>query len=390
MSIRTRSKGTRRCGVALAVGLASLATPAAVQAAEVDLGTAHPYSVLGGSTVTNTGVTNLMGDLGVSPGAVADLGTLQVGGATHQGLDPVSLQAQTDLTTAYNVAAGEPFSADLSGQNVGTRTLTAGTYRYSAAAGFSGALTLNAQGDPNARWIFQIGTALTTASNASVLLTNGASPCNVYWQVGSSAVLGTNTTFVGTIMADQSVTAQTGATVNGRALARIAAVNLDANTFVDPGCARGGTTTQGTPGTPTTSNPTPTPGAGFPGSTGNPGNPVNQPPPASRTTRRLRRGRSTLRRTTPARPGRCTDGFTARVRGSYIKSVAFRLDGKRIANKRRSPFKVYVKAAGAGRHKVTARVTYKDATRAKTMTMRYRGCAAAALQPRRGPSRFTG
>ena len=78
------------------------------------------------------------------------------------------------------------------------------------------------------------------------------------------------------------------------------------------------------------------------------------------------------------------------MRGSYIKSVVFRLDGKRIASRRRSPFKVYVKAAGAGRHKVTARVTYRDATRAKTMTMRYRGCAAAALQPRRGPSQFTG
>ncbi|HEX5910168.1 MAG TPA: hypothetical protein VFY44_06710, partial [Thermoleophilaceae bacterium] len=128
--------------------------------------------------------------------------------------------------------------------------------------------------------------------------------------------------------------------------------------------------------------------------TGAPGNNAgtgNQPPPASRTTRRLRRGTSTLRRTRNPAPGAtCTDGFTARVRGAYVKSVVFRLDGKRIATKRRSPFSAYVKAAGAGRHKVTAKVTYRDATRAVTRTLRYRGCAAAVLQPRRGPSQFTG
>jgi hypothetical protein len=369
------------------MGFAALATPVAAQAAEVDLGTAHPFSVLGGSTVTNTGTTNLAGDLGVSPGAVADVGTLNQGGARYELLSPVSLQAQTDLTTAYNTAANEASSANLSGQNVGARTLTAGTYTYSSSAIMTGQLTLDAQGDPASRWIFQIGSDLTTASNSSVLLTNGASPCNVYWQVGSSATLGTDTDFVGTIMADQSITTQTGTTVLGRALARIAAVNLDANTFVDPGCARGGTTTQGTPPTSATATPT--------GSSPTSG---NQPPPGSQSTAPTKKGSSRLVFTPNARPGRvprsgprsrCTSGFTARVRGKLVKSVVFSIDGKRIANRTRSPFQVSVKARG-GKHRVSARVSYRDATRAKTMSVAYRGCAAAVLQPRRGPSQFTG
>ena len=170
-------------------------------------------------------------------------------------------------------------------------------------------------------------------------------------------------------------------------------MTLNNNTFTNPACTRGLPTTQGTPhssGTPADSGRR-IPGAtGSPGHTGNTGN-GNQPPPASRTTRRLRRGTSTLRRTTNPAPGAtCTDGFTARVRGAYVKSVVFRLDGKRISTKRRSPFSAYVKAAGAGKHKVTAKVTYRDATRAVTRTLRYRGCAAAVLQPRRGPSQFTG
>lgn len=399
MSNRTCLRGARRYGVALAVGFASLAVPVSAQSAEVDLGTAHPFRALGATAVTNTGPSVLNGDLGVFQPAggalsgfrVVDGGPGIVNGAVHDD-DVVAQSAQSDLTTAYNVAAGEPSSGSLTGQDLGNRTLTPGTYTSSSSAQLTGPLTLDAQGDPAARFIFQIGTTLTTAPNASVVLTNGASPCNVYWQVGSSATLDTDTVFVGTIMANASITVNTRTTVLGRALARTGAVTLDNNTFTDPGCARGGTTTQGTPGTPATSGTpgTPAPVAAAPAPAPAPAANADQPPPGSRTTVRTRKGTSTLRRTTRLASGRkCTDGFTARVRGRLIKSVVFRLDGKRVSTRRRSPFQVYVKAA-AGKHKVTARVSYKDATRAKTMTLAYRGCASAALRPRRGPSQFTG
>jgi hypothetical protein len=390
MSDRTRSRGARRCGVALVLGLATLAAPTAAQAAEVNLATANPFSVLGGVSVSNTGPSVLGGDLGVSPGNTTPGYTaLMVGGAIHAG-DATALQAQADLTAAYGVAAGEPSSSNRTGTDTAGQTLIPGTYTWSSDANLTGPLTLDGQGDANSRFIFQIGSALDTGTGFSVALTGGASACNVYWQVGSSATLGTTNAFVGTIMANNSISLDTGTTVLGRALARVGSVTTDTNTFTDPGCAAGQTTTQGTPATPATSGPT-TP-IGFPGA-GNagPGNAGNQPPPASRTTRRLRRGTSTLRRTTNPAPGAtCTRGFTARVRGSYVKSVVFRLDGKRVSTRRRSPFSAYVKAAGAGKHKVTATVTYRDATRAVTRTLRYRGCAAAALQPRRGPSQFTG
>lgn len=403
MSTRIRFTEVR-CGVALAVGFASLALPVAAQAAEVDLGTAHPYRALGASAVTNTGSSVLNGDLGVfQPGGGALTGFFRVdggpgivNGAVHDN-DVNAQSAQSDLTTAYNVAAGEPSSANLTGQNIGNRTLLAGTYTYSTSAGLTGQLTLDAQGDPNARFLIQIGTTLTTASNSSVLLTNGASPCNVYWQVGSSATLGTDTAFIGTILANTSITANTGTTFVGRALARTGAVTLDTNTFNDPGCARGGTTTQGTP--PPAGTTTPSPVATSPGA-GNTPNIVNQPPPGSQSTVPTRKGTATLRLTPRAAPGStprsprtgpgsCMTGFSARVRGHLVKSVVFSLDGKRIASRRRSPFQVFVKAM-EGKHKIKARVSFKDATRAKTMTVAYRGCAAALLRPRRGPSQFTG
>ena len=137
-----------------------------------------------------------MSDLGVSPGtSLVGFGLpAVVNGATHNN-DAVAGQAQSDLTTAYNVAAGQPVAPadDLSGTSLGNRTLTAGAYRYTSSAQLTGALTLNAQGDPDAQFVFEIGSALTTAPASSVVLINGASPCNVYWQVGSSATLETTT-----------------------------------------------------------------------------------------------------------------------------------------------------------------------------------------------------
>ena len=169
--------------------------------------------VLGGSTVTNTGPSVLNGDLGVAPGtALVGFGLpAVVNGATHDN-DAVANQAQADLTTAYNVAAGQPVAPanDLTGTDLGNRTLTAGAYRYTSSAQLTGPLTLDAQGDPNAQFVFEIGSALTTAPASSVVLINGASPCNVYWQVGSSATLDTTTAFQGNLMALTSISLNNG------------------------------------------------------------------------------------------------------------------------------------------------------------------------------------
>ncbi|MGI9083695.1 MAG: ice-binding family protein [Aeromicrobium sp.] len=215
-------------------------SPAAAVATQVDLGTASSFSVLGGSTVTNTGSSVISGDLGVSPGtAVTGFPPGIVLGTIHEN-DAVAAQAQADLTTAYNNAAGQASDVTLASAELGGLTLVPGVYTASSSAQLTGTLTLDAQGDPNAVFIFQIGSTLTTASNSSVLLINGADPCNVFWQVGSSAILGTNTTFVGTIMALTSVTVNTGASIDGRALARNGAVTLDTNRITTPDCADGG------------------------------------------------------------------------------------------------------------------------------------------------------
>jgi len=218
------------------------APPIAVGAAvpPTVLGTAQGFLVLGGATVTNTGTTTVTGgSLGVSPGtAVVGFppGIVVPPGAIHAA-DAVAAQAQSDVTTAYNVLAGQARTATLTGQDLGGKTLTPGVYFFATAAQLTGQLTLDAKGDASAVFVFQIGSTLTTASNASVLLVNGASPCNVYWQVGSSATLGTGTRFVGNILALTSIALNTGASVSGRALARNGATTLDTNTFSSGGCA---------------------------------------------------------------------------------------------------------------------------------------------------------
>jgi hypothetical protein len=367
-------KRARRAGLALAVGAAFAAVPVTAQASQVNLGTAGSFVALGGSTVTNTGPSVLNGDLGVAPGtALVGFGLpAVVNGATHAN-DGVAQQAKLDLTTAYNVAAGQPVAPadDLSGTNLGSRTLTAGAYRYTSSAQLTGALTLDAQGNPNAQFVFEIGSTLTTASASSVLMVNGASPCNVYWQVGSSATLDTTTAFQGNVMANVDISLNNGATVMGRLLARTGQISLINNVLNRGGCATGST-----PGTGTGTGST---------------------PPGSRSTLATHNGTAILRRN-PRRPGSatpsspnetCSAGFSARVRGHLIKRVVFSLDGRRIRSRTKSPFQVYVLAA-PGRHRVTARVTFKDATRAKTLSLPYRACAAGVRNPRRGPSQFTG
>ncbi len=229
--------------VSSAGGIATAAVAGPVsQPAQVGLGTATPFAVLGGSTVTNTGPSVINGDLGVSPDtAVTGFPPGTVNGTIHAA-DAVAGQAQADLTIAYNDAAGRAPDVNLTGQDLGGLTEPAGVYKFDSSAGLTGALTLNAQGNPDSVFIFQIGSSLTTASASSVLLTNGAQACHVFWQVGSDATLGTATTFVGNILALTSITATTAATVDGRLLAQNGAVTLDSNTVTKSTCAPGGPT----------------------------------------------------------------------------------------------------------------------------------------------------
>ncbi len=203
------------------------------------LGTASSFGILGASTVTNTGPTIITGDLGVSPGsAITGFPPgLVVGGATHAA-DAVALQAQTDTTTAYNALAGQPCNTTFGvPTDIGGMTLVPGVYCFASSAQITGALTLNAGGDPNAVWIFKVGSTLVTASSATVLLINGAQNCNVFWQVGSSATLGTSTSFIGNILALTSISLTTNATISGRALARNGAVTMDTNLITPSSCA---------------------------------------------------------------------------------------------------------------------------------------------------------
>jgi Ice-binding-like len=238
-------------------------------AASVGLGTAASFSVLGGSTVTNTGPTTMFGDLGLSPGSSVT-GAPHVLGQTHVD-DAVAVAAKNDLTTAYDDAASRPSNGsagtDLAGQVFLPGVRTASSSLLLSA----GSVTLDAQGNPDAVFIFQIGTTLKTGSNTSVSLVNGAQACNVFWQVGSSATLGTGTSFVGTVMALASITATTAATIHGRLLARNAAVTLDTNTITTSNCA---SSVSGTGGGAETPNGVPPPGLGGSGSL---------PPSGSRT-----------------------------------------------------------------------------------------------------------
>ena len=250
----------------LFVALPGNAQAAAVQ---VPLGTANSFVVLAGAGITNTGPTTLNGDLGTFPTtSITGAGSLTVTGTNHAG-DAVTRRAKTDLVTAYNTAAGEgptsPIAADLTG-----RTLTRGVYNSASSIGLTGALILDAAGDPNAVFVFQAGSTLTTGSGSQVFLRNGARSCNVFWKIGSSATLGTNSRFVGTVMALQSITLTTGARVVGRALARNGAVTLDTNTIIRPTPCTAASTT-GTTGSQVTQVPTGAVSAGD-GSTSGDGN----------------------------------------------------------------------------------------------------------------------
>ncbi len=197
--------------------------------------------MLGASTVTNTGATILSGtaahpgNLGVSPGgAIVGFppGILTGPGAAIHINDALAIQAQNDLTTAYNILAGRPTTVNLTGQNLGGLTLIPGVYNFSSSAQLTGVLNLNGLGNPNSVFIFNIGSTLTTANASVVSLLNGAQGGNVFWRVGSSATLGTTTSFAGDILAQTSITLNTGANITcGAAWAHTGAVTLDTNTI---------------------------------------------------------------------------------------------------------------------------------------------------------------
>lgn len=214
----------------LVASLAALAPHAAFAQTVPPLGTVEDFAVLAGSTVTNTGATGIVGELGVSPGtAVTGFPPGVVTGGSIHSNDAVAQQAQADLVAAYDDLAGQAATEELTGQDLGGLTLTTGVYRFATSAQLTGTLTLDAQGDPDAVFIFQIGSTLTTASASNVVIINGGSDCNVFWQIGSSATLGTGSSLAGNILALTSITLNTNAALSGRALARNGAVTLDTN-----------------------------------------------------------------------------------------------------------------------------------------------------------------
>jgi len=213
---------------------------AATGPATVGLGTAAPFAVLAGTpSIASTGATVINGNVGISPAAaVTGFPPGIVHGTIHKA-DAVALQAQTDLTTAYTDAAGRPVTATHG--TLGGLTLAAGVYNAGGVVlGLTGTLTLDGKNNPSSVWIFQATSALVTASSSSVKLINGASSCNVFWQVTSSATLGSGSTFVGTIMALTSITVKSGVTVHGRALARNGLVSLINDRITSSTCFKGG------------------------------------------------------------------------------------------------------------------------------------------------------
>jgi len=216
-------------------------------AVKINLGTADKFALLGGSGITNVSAqTYVIGDVGSYPTPkITGLTQAQVKGHLYLKSSPVTRQAKKDLKVGYNDAAGAPCGTDLTGQDLGGMTLGPGVYCFSSSAGLTGTLTLDAHGNVNSQWIFQMGSTLTTASNSQVVMKLGqAQPlwekglrgCNVYWQVGSSATIGTGSIFVGKILALTSITLN-GGTFRGKGLARNGAVTMSAQETVDgPPC----------------------------------------------------------------------------------------------------------------------------------------------------------
>ncbi len=298
MTITTSRKGERRqpryawlaggsAVVAGSVGVVVVvlaAQSAGAATATVGLGTAGSFAVLAGTTVTNTGPSTVSGNLGVSPGsAVTGFPPGIVSHGTIHRTDGVANGAQSDLTTAYNDAAGRSRTASVPAFIGAGQTLAPGVYKASSSLDVGGSLTLDAGGDPNAVFIFQAPSTLVTDSASRVTLTGGARACNVFWQVGSSATLGTHSSFTGTVLALTSISVLTGDTIAGRALARNGAVTLDDDRITASSCSIVPPPTSPPPsssGPPTSPPPTTGPPTSPPPSTGRP---TRTPPPPTQT-----------------------------------------------------------------------------------------------------------
>ena len=244
--------------LAMAGGAAlALASGAEAAAAPVQLGTAGSFAVLAGSGITNTGPTTITGDIGTFPTTtMTGMAQVTLHGANDGG-NAITQGAKRDLVTAYDNAKNQRPHSTIAG-DLGGLTLVPGVYFSGSSIGLTGRLTLNAQGNPAAVFIFQAGSTLTTASSSRVKLINGAQSCNVFWQVGSSATLGTYSVFRGTILALTSITVTTGVSIDGRVLARNGAVTLDSDTITSPTCAGSSTTSTSTTTTTTSSSTTTT------------------------------------------------------------------------------------------------------------------------------------
>jgi type VI secretion system secreted protein VgrG len=246
--VRCNRPGRAATRVVLLLATAALVCAATAAAASTPvLGAADSFAVLGASTVTNTNATKITGDLGVWPGsAITGLGSITLDGALHQN-DVVAHQAHNDAAGAFTILAGLTPTGNLTGSDLGSLVvpLTPGVYKFDSSAQLTGNLTLDFSGDPTGMFVFQIGSTLTTASGSNVLVLNGGPGSAIYWDVGSSATFGVATTFAGNVIADQSVTLNTGARILcGRAIALVGAVTLDNNT-ISSDCAGAGSYASG-------------------------------------------------------------------------------------------------------------------------------------------------
>ncbi|MDQ6784487.1 MAG: ice-binding family protein [Actinomycetota bacterium] len=283
----------------------------------INLGTTAAASVLAGAGVTNTGPSVLNRDLDTYPNpAITGFPPGTVLGTEHAA-DAVAMSAQSDLTTAYNQAASAPSTNDVTGVDLSGKTLTQGVYTATSGIAVNGPLALTLNGGPDSVFIFQAGSTLITGSNSSVLLTGGAQACNVFWQVSSSATLGTNTAFVGNILASASITLNTGAMVDGRALAETGSVTLDSNVFTNSGCVTTPPTTTTVPGS-TTSVPAST--TTIPSSTTTVPRTTTTAPVSTTTT--VPRTTTTIPRTTTTIPRTTTTAAATTTTTAPVANVA--------------------------------------------------------------------